>query len=218
MAFIIDKRFDKHVQMCVDTSLGRFDDDVEWPAKWQKPGNDDCAKYFVRNYLSYKISVKDCKRIIKDYRYKLEYVQDLSLEKVKSCMLSRSQRYDDKLWVGIAECKDGFVGLGLAPIYNDSGYKCVDKIDAEDNCVKSHGNWNEKNDGTLTIDKINDMKRMLSETGGMDIPNFNNVSDFTNWLFSMYRDAKDRNLRTELRDLLHSLQPEQGYTYDPLSV
>lgn len=75
-----------------------------------------------------------------------------------------------------------------------------------------------ENDGTLTIDKINDMKRMLSETGGMDIPNFNNVSDFTNWLFSMYRDAKDRNLRTELWDLLHSLQPEQGYTYDPLSV
>lgn len=75
-----------------------------------------------------------------------------------------------------------------------------------------------ENDGTLTIEKINDLKRMLSETGGMDIPNFNNVSDFTNWLFSNYRDAKDSNLRTELWDLLHSLQPEQGYTYDPLSV
>ena len=72
-------------------------------------------------------------------------MQDLSLEKVKSCMLSRSQRYDGKLWVGIAECEDGFVGLDLvAPIYNYSGYKCVDKRDAEDNCVKSHGNWNEK--------------------------------------------------------------------------
>ena len=34
VAFIIDKRLDKHFQMCVDTSLGRFDDDVEWPAKW----------------------------------------------------------------------------------------------------------------------------------------------------------------------------------------
>lgn len=73
-------------------------------------------------------------------------------------------------------------------------------------------------DGTITIEKIDDLKRMLSETGGMDIPDFNNVSDFTNWLFSKYRDAKDGNLRTELWDLLHSLQPEQGYTYDPLSV
>lgn len=73
-------------------------------------------------------------------------------------------------------------------------------------------------DGTITIEKINDLKRILSETSGMDIPDFTNVSDFTNWLFSKYRDAKDGNSRTELWDLLHSLQPEQGYTYDPLSV
>ena len=76
-----------------------------------------------------------------------------------------------------------------------------------------------ENDGTLTLEKINDLKRMLSYTANdVNIPDFNSVSDFTNWLFSRYRDSKDKNLRTELWDLLHSLQPEQGYTYNPLTV
>lgn len=91
-------------------------------------------------------------------------------------------------------------------------------------------------DGTLSLDKINKMietKNFASSdflesrdeiidslADFMDLlPNnkFENVSDFAMWLFVKYRDS-DRNTRTSLWGLLHSFYPEQGYTYDPLSV
>ena len=93
-----------------------------------------------------------------------------------------------------------------------------------------------EHDGTLSLDKINKMieTKNFASTDFLEsgeeildsladfaslLPNnkFDNVSDFAMWLFVKYRDS-DRITRTSLWDLLHSFYPEQGYTYDPLSV
>ena len=91
-----------------------------------------------------------------------------------------------------------------------------------------------ENDGTLSLDKINKLIEqsntgMFSELGDdaqgkyvdylklLPSQKFENVADFSQWMFTLYRD-NDSQIRTALWDMLHSFYPEQGYTYNPLSV
>ena len=91
-----------------------------------------------------------------------------------------------------------------------------------------------ENDGTLSLEKINNLieksnTNMFSELDDnlsstfvdylklLPSQKFESVSDFSQWMFTLYRD-NDRQIRTALWDMLHSFYPEQGYTYNPLSI
>lgn len=91
-----------------------------------------------------------------------------------------------------------------------------------------------ENDGTLSLDKINNLIEksntgMFSELDdgakGMFVDylkllpsqKFESVEDFSQWIFNLYMDNNSQ-IRTALWDMLHSFYPEQGYTYNPLSI
>ena len=91
-----------------------------------------------------------------------------------------------------------------------------------------------ENDGTLTLEKINNLidksnTGMFSELDdgvkGMFVDylkllpsqKFESVADFSQWMFTLYMD-NNAQIRTALWDMLHSFYPEQGYTYNPLSI
>ncbi len=91
-----------------------------------------------------------------------------------------------------------------------------------------------ENDGTLSLEKINNLieqsnNNMFTELGDnllstrvdfqklLPSQKFTSVADFSQWMFTLYRD-NDSQIRTALWDMLHSFYPEQGYTYNPLTV
>lgn len=69
-------------------------------------------------------------------------------------------------------------------------------------------------EGTITLEKI----EKLLENDSFPKPPFEitSVLQYTDWLLEQYRDATSKEQRTQLWDMLHSLYPEKGYTYNPL--
>lgn len=121
--------------------------------------------------------------------------------------------------------RDVTTGLDIAVVFNRDTQNMI-------NFERILGSM--ENDGTLNLDKINAMIRngrelSFTEMGTDDVfknsefasilpsSEFSSVEEFTNWAFRQYRDG-DTNKRTNLWDMLHSLYPEQGYTYNPLSL
>lgn len=91
-----------------------------------------------------------------------------------------------------------------------------------------------ENDGTLTLEKINELVEksntgMFSELDDgvkgmfadylklLPSQKFESVEEFSQWMFTLYMDNNSQ-IRTALWDMLHSFYPEQGYTYNPLSI
>lgn len=73
---------------------------------------------------------------------------------------------------------------------------------------------NLERDGNITLEKIDNI---LSNDSFPKPPfEIESVQQFTDWLFEQYRDATTKEQRTQLWDMLHSLYPEKGYTYNPL--
>ena len=76
-----------------------------------------------------------------------------------------------------------------------------------------------KRDGTITMEKIENLFKS-QDIDATHFPrpprDFETIEEFTNWLLEEYRDATTKDRRTQLWDMLHSLYPEKGYTYNPL--